>query len=85
MAPTKLVSRCRLLKLSTKLPCGKSSMPGLKMPLSGIVENTTIIHSGNSQISASGVRKRCSAMLRLRRAEESELIAFPSSATAAPA
>ena len=37
---------------------GKSSMPGLKMPLSGMVEKTTIIHSGNSQISASGVSDR---------------------------
>ena len=41
-------------------------MPGLKMPLSGMVENTTIIHSGNSQTSASGARTACSAMLRQR-------------------
>src|SRR5882762_6399835 len=74
MAPTKLVSRCRLLKLSRKPSCGNSSMPGLKMPLSGMVENTTIIHSGNSQISASGVRKRCSKTLRPSLACERELI-----------
>ncbi len=52
-------------------------MSGLKMPLSGIVEKTTIIHSGNSQISASGVSAACSAILRLRSAEALLFIRVP--------
>ncbi len=34
---------------------GVSTMPGLKMPFSGMVEKTNIIQSGNSQIRASGM------------------------------
>ena len=40
-------------------------MPGLKMPLSSMVEKTNITQSGKSQINASGVSAACSATLRL--------------------
>ncbi len=39
-------------------------MFGEKIPWSGMVANTAIIHSGNSQINASGTRIRCSATVR---------------------
>ena len=41
-----------------------TSIAGLKMPLSGMVEKTTIIQSGNSQTSASGTSTACSAIER---------------------
>lgn len=78
IAPMKSVSACRFLKFSTKFVDGQSTMSGLKMPLSGMVEKTNIIQSGNSQIIASGASAACNAIWRSRRDCDLDFISDPS-------
>ena len=57
---------------------GTSSIFGLKMPLSGMVEKTAIIHSGVSQRSARGTSVAWSAMMRQARVADFDLTRVPS-------
>ena len=52
-------------------------MRGLKMPFSGMVENTTIIQIGNSQTIASGTITACRARERVSRVADLDLMSGP--------
>ena len=74
------VSACRCRKFVENWSDGTSSIAGLKMPLSGMVENTHIIQIGNSQTTASGTITAWSTIVRLRRTEDFDLTPAPSPA-----
>ena len=69
-----------MAKFAQKFVEGMTSTAGLKMPLSGMVEKTTIIQSGNSQTSASGTSAACSATERQSRTADFDLMRAPSRA-----
>ncbi len=72
---------CRSRKFTRNWSDGASSMSGLKIPLSGMVEKTTIIQIGKSQTSASGTITAWSASDRVSRVEDFDLTSAPSPAT----